>query len=167
MGVDTTRVNDNPFDFEDIENQNVLDADEHIVYSGCAVKKNEHGFEFDKIYVITDKCFYSMESRTEVSRKVALSKIVGVTVSTAPECSKLVVHVHRERDICVEFVDKVARSKFVGQLLGAAETCKHFEVYDTRLSKFCMTETEVRQGLKSKMPNDNYRVKEGCGEDRI
>ena len=165
MGVDTTRVNDNPFDFEDIENENVIDAEEHIVYSGSAIKKNQHGFRFYKIHVITDKYFYNLKSRTEVSRKIALSKIVGITVSAAPECSKLVLHVHRDRDVEFDFVDKVTRSTFVEQLLGVTEKCKHFEVYDTELSKFCMTETEVKHGRKSKMPNDNYRVEDSEGEE--
>ena len=82
-------------DYENMLSQKMTEEGEHIAYSGRAMKKNKKGLKNSKILVITNKYFYNMKNRNLVSRKLELKKIIGITVSIAPQCAKVIVHVDR------------------------------------------------------------------------
>ena len=104
---------DNQKDHVDMTTANMQGEGETVIGSWTAKKKHKSKIKVERIVMITDQYFYHCKSKKEVSRKVAFEKIVGVTKSIAPECSKCIVHVDKQRDFWFQFSDKMMRGDMI------------------------------------------------------
>ena len=131
------------------------DKDEKVVYSCVVAKINRWGMKQDRTLLLTNFNLFNIKDKKKVQRKILLSSIKAITMSTKDKNPEFVVHIRSEYDYRYEsdFRDEI----FAAIKYTTWKLCKlNLPVYGvpSKLKEFHTSKKDISQGVEVNPPEE-------------